>query len=122
MTWQVQVRDEHVRFRFVVHLGHPTRIPETDQPGIYMAPQSDAIMAQHFPVGAADAWASGVPGWRLVCRPRRTPLVDVMSAFECVDDPPTYELGAVTCTDCRHWAHRTSRHRHVIRDRAHASA
>lgn len=121
MTWQVQVRDESKRFHYSVHLGHPTRVPETDQPGIYMAPHDHVTMAQHFPIGAADVWAEGVPGWRLVCCPRRKPVVDVLSAFACLDDPPVNELGGVTCTDCRRWAHQVRRHRHVV-SRVSASA
>lgn len=114
MTWKVQVRGASQQFAYVVHLAHPSREPQTDQTGIYIAPHRDAILAQHFPVGAADAWAEGVPSWRLVCAPRRKPLTDdVISAFVCYDDPPGWNVGSVTCASCRRWAHVVRRHRHA---------
>jgi hypothetical protein len=114
MTWQVQVREPGRACDYSVHLGHPSRPLDTDQPGIYVAAHQHAIMAEHFPVGAADVWADGIVAWRLVCTPRRKPLTDdVMSAFDCHEDPPSWELGGVTCSACRRWAHVVRRHRHA---------
>lgn len=113
MTWTIQTRERDQRYGFGLHLGHPTRWPQTDQPGIYMAPQTDAIMAMHFPVTAADVWAEGPPGWRLACAPRRRPLTDVLSAMLCYDE--LCDVGRLTCLACRRWAHSSSsRHRHRV--------
>jgi hypothetical protein len=94
------------------HLGFPDRLPETDYEGIYLSGGRDAFWAMQFPVQAADEWAHGLVGWRLVCNwGALTSYPDAVVAFLCIQDPPAYEQMNVQCSSCRRWANLTRRNR-----------